>query len=92
MKTVTDLRIKYKLETGINPMWENYSYTDSSKFKSTYGLWLEEQLGNSNELRENYYNCEKNIPVFKRRTCINDVLTQNYIFWLEEKLNDTKNN
>jgi len=94
--TTTDLRIRFKLETGDYPTWfgDIYSvmYTIApsiyGKLKSIYGFWLEDKLGNSKKLREEFY---KEFSIFARygKTLRKpDILKQEYIFWLEEKMLD----
>lgn len=90
--TVIDLRIKFKLETGDYPgwidraMWINNTYSRIKKLKSIYGFWLENRLGNSKELREEFYKEFSFFAKYEQSTRkANIILKQEYILWLEEK-------
>jgi len=94
--TQIELRVKFKLDTGELPLWGEDCWPKtwrrkaegylSGKKKSSFGLWLEEQLGNSVELRREY---EKNgtKAIHRQPRNINsEWLTSHYIDWLEEKM------
>lgn len=87
--TPTDLRVQFKLETGHYPFWDIQSYNPRpfvGKFKSLYGLWLEERLGNSKKLRETYYEEESINPIYPSEKGYNhEALNSKYTLWLEEK-------
>ena len=97
MTTPIDLRVRFKSETGEFPMWPSFfsdlggiiTTTQSfnrGKFKSTYGLWLEEKLGNKKDLRDEFYLQEGVHPIFPKNRWADDWLHRDYIQWLEDKL------
>jgi len=65
MTTPISLRVNFKSDTGIYPLWSNTSNketfisSEKSKYKYSYGLWLEDLLGNYRKLRDEY---EKEFP------------------------------
>lgn len=84
--TPLDLRIQFKMDTGEYPVWNNKNKsTFFGRYKSIYGLWLEEKLGNYKELRYDFYKLFGFDPVYVRRNCLNDGLNREYISWLEQK-------
>jgi hypothetical protein len=105
--TTTDLRIKFKLETGDYPTWVGDIYGANAnaitsihrfthtlvpsiygKLKSIYGFWLEDKLGNSKKLREEFYKEFSIFAKYEKTLRKPDILKQEYIFWLEEKMLD----
>lgn len=84
--TPVDLRVKFKMDTSEYPFWHpTGNLFVGKKFKSTYGLWLEEQLGDLKKLREEFFNSHKIWAVYRTRN-IKEYLNQEYIQWLEEKM------
>ena len=82
--TPFDLKISFKMDTGEYPTWGSYELPYSGKPKSLYGLWIEEKLGNYEELRFQFKQEIGKTPVFKSYS-VNDWLYSGYIEWLEEK-------
>lgn len=80
--TPLDLRLKFKMDTGYYPV-HSLNPTFRGKLKSIYGNWLEEKLGNKENLRKLYtrfsgfYLC----PIYNK-----NYIPQDYIVWLEEKI------
>ena len=61
--TVTDLRIKFRMETGEMPMFgKDARGKDTGEMtflpgypRSNYGRWLEEKLGKDHKVRQEYF-------------------------------------
>lgn len=89
--TSTDLRVKFKLDTGKYPAWVNPPAPDRDSFKgkvkSIYGWWLEEQLGNPRGLRLQFQIDEGVSAVYPRRNMF-EGFRCSYTLWLENKLLD----
>ncbi len=98
--TPIDLRSQFKLDSGKYPFWEGRREYQCfsprpfvSKFKSIYGLWLEEKLGNSKELRKTYYKETGINPIYPTEHYFlmqnnGEALNSKYTQWLEEKSTD----
>ena len=90
MKTNFDLRIQFRTETGNYPVFRGYylinnKYDQFQELTSKYGLWLEEKLGDSIELRSEFLNNYHTLPVEKNWRRPNEILNYDYILWLEAK-------
>lgn len=86
--TPFETRIRFRSANGTYPLWETrmLNYRNGKK-RSTYGLWMEENIGNPRELRlqfeiesgeESTYQTDQNIEFLNGR----------YMDWLEDKIFD----
>jgi len=83
---VEDLFKEKKIINGIEITPDPATYY-GFKFKSIYGLWLEEQMGNATELRDEYLRSTAERAVtFQSRSKFIDGLRSTYTAWLEDKL------
>jgi len=92
--TPIDARLQFKMETGIYPMWK-FHFSKSQlnnesifygKFKTEYGQWLEEKLGNSEKLRNQYLKDTGYRAVnWRARIKMAESLRSAYSEWLEEQ-------
>jgi hypothetical protein len=95
MMTPIGLRVSYKIATGENPIWSNvgksavYLLGEKGRFKYEYGLWLEEQLGNIREIRDEYYHYASSWPLHDAPS---ERPKHQYILWLEDKIINKLNN
>jgi hypothetical protein len=98
MKTTTDLRVRYKIETGNDSTYKNYY---SNGLKNEYVSWLEETYGFGpiNFFRDLYIDEFHEIPIMQngRSMSRNGMLTQSvtdrfyreYKTWLEDYIVST---
>lgn len=95
MITPTDLRVKFKLDTGKYPVWPYYTtdITDYSTFhgpmlKSIYATWLEEKLTkfNASKLRETYRQESNGKDPMKWKSNFAEYYEREYSIWLENKI------
>lgn len=93
MKTPIEVRVKYKLDTGEYAIHPNAGGNKSShilgsrgRYKYAYGRWMEEQLENWRQLRDDFQKFDPTWCAVHDERHFPEWPTQKYMEWLEQKM------